>query len=192
MYVDACRFCGSCYRFQPPRTFADRQLSTARNSLANARRDRRELKLRDFPKCDECIAPQVLKLKCSACRNRFSVRFFSEAMRANPHGATIEADPFAALSSDEELDPFDLDDDDLTSCSSAHGGSSRSSYKGAVLAAGQHGQVEGRTAGLDEAYGVRRGEKVVEEREFGLEAAGDEKPRAAQPAVVYDEDDEDW
>jgi len=56
--------------------------------------------------------------------------------------------------------------------------------------------LEGWTAGLDEAYGMRGGEGAPEEPVFALEGGEEDeeekKVRTTQPAVVYDEDDEDW
>ena len=88
-------------QFQHPRTFADRQLSTARRTLDSARRDRRDLKLRDFPKCLECVAPQATNLKCAVCGFVRPASFFSEAMvrrhaLARRHADALPASPTEA------------------------------------------------------------------------------------------------
>ncbi|GAA5926540.1 hypothetical protein JCM3775_001045 [Rhodotorula graminis] len=213
--------CGTCLRFLPPRIYTANQLSAAHRAFTSARREDRELKLRDFPRCLECTAPQVVDLKCRVCGFVRPASFFSEAMRSNPHGATcracqsvatevkdlmpraecvavsfcrVEADPFDALSSDDDLDSDDLGDDLLSSRSSVRGGSARS---GAFRAGGTAGQRDGedRTGRVDEAYGVRDGEGALAGRALGLEKDEDEeddaKPSGSRPAVVYDDDDDD-
>ncbi|KPV78448.1 uncharacterized protein RHOBADRAFT_50914 [Rhodotorula graminis WP1] len=186
--------CGTCLRFLPPRTYTANQLSAAHRAFTSARRDHRELNLREFPRCLECTAPQVVDLKCRVCGFVRPASFFSEAMRSNTHGATLEADPFDALSSDDDLDSDALSDDHLSSRSSVRGGSARS---GAFRAGGTAGQRDGedRTGRVDEAYGVRDGEGALAGRALGLEKDEDEeddaKPSGSRPAVVYDDDDDD-
>ncbi|GAA5911836.1 hypothetical protein JCM8208_002454 [Rhodotorula glutinis] len=199
-------YCGTCLRFLPPRTFTSRQLSNADRSYRRAIRDRHDLELRHFAKCVECTVPQAVDLKCGACGVGRPASFFSEAMRANPYGATcracqsvatdvkdlvpraecvlglflaLEADPFDALSSDEDLDLAD----NLTSRSSTHGGSARSGPLDGPARATVKADLNG-TYGA----GARAG------REFGLEKDEneDEKPSGPRPAVVYDDDDDEW
>lgn len=92
---------------------------------------------------------------------------------------SLEVDPFDALSSDEDLDLAD----NLTSRSSTHGGSARSGPLDGPARATVKADLNG-TYGA----GARAG------REFGLEKDEneDEKPSGPRPAVVYDDDDDEW